>query len=258
MPENPKIGAIAARLPSLSPVQVDLIDDITQQLAKPPEYHRKLDSDLISDGILWSLGDSLRIHHCFSAEAFTKDRFEFALERAANANGVRAVRAPRGNPGHDLNIGNNAFSLKSQANAGIKADFLHISKFMELGKGSWTDKVEDLAGLREQMFKHMEHYDRIIMLRRLQSFKQTEIYELVEIPKALLEESKDGQLEMMAASKQMPKPGYCRVYDNGGRLKFELYFDGGTERKLQIRNIRKELCIVHATWEFPVNQPVAL
>ncbi len=120
MPENPKLAAITARLPELSPVQVDLIDDITKQLAKPPQYDRNLDSNLISDGILWALGDSLRIHHCFSAEAFTKDRFEFALERAANANGVKAVRAPRGNPGHDLTIDGIAYSLKSQANASIK------------------------------------------------------------------------------------------------------------------------------------------
>lgn len=258
MPENPKIGAIIARLPTLSPVQIDLIDDITKQLSKPPEYTRKLDSDLISDGILWSLGDSLRIHHCFSAEAFTKDRFEYALERAANANGVHAARAGRGNPGHDLTIGNTAYSLKSQANAAIKDDFIHISKFMELGKGTWTDKVEDLDGLRERMFNHMKSYERIITIRRLKSVTPVEIYELVEIPKSLLLEAATGTMTMMHDSTQFPKPGVCRVYANDGTLKFELYFDGGTERKLQIRHIRKSLCTVHATWRFPSNQPLAL
>jgi len=258
MPENPKVDEIAKRLPELSPVQVDLIDDITKQLAKPPTYSRKLDSDLVSDGILWSLGDSLRIHHCFSAEAFTKDRFEYALERAANANGIKAARAGRGNPGHDLTIGNTAYSLKSQANASIKDDFIHISKFMELGKGTWTDKLEDLSGLRDRMFNHMKSYERIFTLRRLKPDGVNERYELVEIPKTLLLEAEHGEMSMMFDSTQMPKPGVCRVLANDGSLKFELYFDGGTERKLQVRHIRKSLCTVHATWQFPANQPLAL
>lgn len=32
--------------------------------------------------------------------------------------------------------------------------------------------------------------------------------------------------------------------------KYALYFDGGTERKLQIKSLRKSLCVVHASWEF--------
>ncbi len=51
-------------------------------------------------------------------------------------------------------------------------------------------------------------------------------------------------------SKQNPKPGTCTVIDAAGQVKFQLYFDGGTERKLQIRQIDKRLCTVHATWEW--------
>jgi type II restriction enzyme len=257
MDAKEKAAELAERLGKLSPVQLELIESITAQLIKPPLYNRKLDSDLISDGVLWSFGDSLRIHHCFSVEPFTKDRFEYALERAINANGGKAVRASRGNPGHDLTIGNTAYSLKTQANQGIKADFIHISKFMELGKGTWTDKVEDLAGLRDQMFHHMRSYERIITLRKLPVFG-SEFYELVEIPKALLLEAANGRFESMTSSKQNPRPGYCRVFDDYGTLKFELYFDGGSERKLQVRQLRKSLCTVHATWKFPANQPLAL
>ena len=38
--------------------------------------------------------------------------------------------------------------------------------------------------------------------------------------------------------------------DADGNIKFQLYFDGGTERKLQIKHLRKDLCVVHAQWEF--------
>lgn len=55
---------------------------------------------------------------------------------------------------------------------------------------------------------------------------------------------------MIQASKQTPKPGYCHVNDVNGNEKFQLYFDGGTERKLQIKNLDKGFCVVHAEWEF--------
>jgi hypothetical protein len=128
---------------------------------------------------------------------------------------------------------------------------VHISKFMELGKGDWSDKEEDLIGLREQFFHHMRNYDRILSLRRLPtSKKSTWRYELVEIPKSVLEEARNGTLRMVHASKQSPKPGYCDVRDAKGKNKFQLYFDGGTERKLQIKGLDKSLCTVHAEWEF--------
>jgi type II restriction enzyme len=70
---------------------------------------------------------------------------------------------------------------------------------------------------------------------------------LVEIPKALLLEAGRGELQMAVNSKQFPKPGTCTVKDDKGRMKFLLYFD---ERKLQVRLIDKNLCVVHATWKF--------
>ena len=33
-------------------------------------------------------------------------------------------------------------------------------------------------------------------------------------------------------------------------MKFALYFDGGTERKLQVKDLQKSLCIVHGEWDF--------
>lgn len=187
----------------------------------------------------------------FSAEPFTKDKFEYALERVCNLCEIPAIRAPRGNPGHDLTIGGTAFSLKTQADAAIQSDYIHISKFMELGKGHWGDKVEDLFGLRERFFKHMHSYERILTLRRLRK-SGFHVYELVEIPKTLLLEAASGEFRMMSDSPQFPKPGYCAVRDSSGKLKYELYFDGGTERKLQIRKLDKALCMVHATWTFDI------
>jgi type II restriction enzyme len=161
-----------------------------------------------------------------------------------------AELAPKGNPGHDITIDRIPCSLKTQADANIKEDTLHISKFMELGKGRWSARVKDLEGLRDQFFAHMTAYDRIFSLRCLSKDPKHWQYELVEIPKSLLEEAKDGKLSIRSQSTQSPKPGYCDVTNPYGGLKYQLYFDGGTERKLQIKNLRKDLCIVHATWAF--------
>jgi len=124
---------------------------------------------------------------------------------------------------------------------------------MELGKGQWSDNPADIEGLRQQFFAHMKSYDRILCLRALEKGPRWK-YELVEIPKELLALARSGRLEMKINSRQSPKPGYCYVYAQDGRKLFDLYFDGGTERKLQIKNLRKDQCRVHAVWEFLIPQ----
>ena len=106
-------------------------------------------------------GDILLIHHCFFEYPFSKDKFEHALVKAAKLCGKKAVLAPPTNPGHDLTINGERFSLKTQAGKSLKADKIHISKFMELGKGEWGDRLEDLETLREQFLAHLDSYDRI-------------------------------------------------------------------------------------------------
>lgn len=97
----------------------------------------------------------------------------------------------------------------------------------------------------------MNAYDRILSLRTLSKSPNAWVYELVEIPKVLLLEATTGELRMMTDSKQFPKPGYCYIRDELGEEKFQLYFDGGTERKLQVRRLLKQYCCVHARWQFP-------
>jgi len=96
------------------------------------------------------------------------------------------------------------------------------------------------------MLVHMHAYERIFILRRMDRHqsKSGHFYELVEIPKSLLQESKQGRLEMNTKRKQTPRPGYCTVHDKAGAVKFQLYFDGGTERTLQIKKLKKRFALV--------------
>jgi type II restriction enzyme len=199
--------------------------------------------------VLEVLGDALRVHHAFSRQPLTKDRFEYALESAFTRSGIKAeLIASRTNRGHDITVKGVPISLKSEAAANINPDLIHISKWMELGKGEWI-----LPKLRDSFLDHMRSYQRILTLRCLRAGPQQYLYELVEIPKDLLLESQNCRFEVRDESRQNPKPGYGYVEDKHGNEKYALYFDGGTERKLQIKHIRKSLCIVHATWEFTAN-----
>lgn len=243
-----RIAKLTAAVRSLRAGQIYWVEKVRGALAAPSEMslHRR---DLLDDVSVLDFGDVLKIHHVFSVEPFTKDKFEYAFVQVIGWRGRPVTLAPKGNPGHDATIDGLSFSLKTQADKGIKPDEIWISKFMELGKGIWGQRPSDLGLLRDAFLKHLARYDRILTLRAIGKTPNWH-YELVEIPKSLLARSKDGELEMKTESKQNPKPGYCHVRDEKGLPLFQLYFDGGTERKLQIKGLQKSACLLHAEWKF--------
>lgn len=245
MTEDEIVG-LARLLRLLTPSQKDWVKSAVQQFQLPHRFIRRKDSDWVSDAVLEHFGDALRIHHALSRQPLSKDRFEFAFERALNLGGIAAsLVKSRTNRGHDMTIAGVQVSLKTEAAANIQESSIHVSKWMELGKGEW-----ELPRLRDMFLEHMHGYERIFTLRCLLPGPKTCFYELVEIPKKLMLEAADCRFEIMTDSRQTPKPGYGYVDDKRGQRRFALYFDGGTERKLQIKQIRKSLCIVHASWDF--------
>lgn len=243
------IDSLIEKIPELTDGQLHWVERVVSVFALPGKYVSNA-SDLFTREMLFNFGDAMRVHHSFSVEPFSKDKFEYVFVQVLNMSGHDAKLAPKGNPGHDATLDTVRLSLKTQADSNIKNDVIWISKFMELGKGTWGDNPKDLEDLMFQFFAHMKNYDRILSLRCLHKAPSWK-YELVEIPKTLLAKAAQGRLQMMMDSKQHPKPGYCRVTENNAPL-FELYFDGGSERKLQIKNLHKRYCTVHAVWEFTI------
>lgn len=233
-------------LESLRPAQSQWLKGAILAFSVPHQFQRAEDSDLVTQAVLENLGDRMLSHHAGSRQALSKDRFEFAFEAALNDSGISAeLVKSRTNRGHDITISGAPVALKTEAAAAIREDTIHVSKWMELGKGAW-----ELPLLRDAFLEHMKSYDRIFTLRCLSTAPANVRYELVEIPKMLFMEAANCVLVVQEGSTQSPKPGYGYVRDSAGLLKFSLYFDGGSERKLQIRGLRKELCKVHATWTF--------
>lgn len=237
----------------LSPRQRELLSRLVRGLTVPVEVERNPDSDFATPEFVEAMSDTLRGHHVVSSKPLGKEHFEHALASLLTALGHSAVLSPMGFPGADIQVDEVPWSLKTQADQAIRPDFIHISKFMELGKGAWNDEA-DLAALRDRMLQHMEGYERIFTMRYLTGAKALRgqgrhEYELVEIPKSVLALAHGVPCVMHHVSRQSPKPGSCEVVDEVGRV-FELYFDGGTERKLQVRKLRVDVCQVHARWRF--------
>jgi len=252
-PLSQRIERLTSLLRGLRPSQLHWIEKVAEVLTVPAEFSLRR-RDLLDETTVLDLGDVLRIHHVFSAEPFTKDKFEYALVRVLNSHGVEASLAAKGNPGHDATIAGTRVSLKTQADKNIKKNEVWISKFMELGKGTWGDNPADLKPLRALFLEHLKRYDRIFSLRAISKAPNWH-YELIEIPKPLFERARSGRLEMMMESRQSPKPGYCRVFDADGTELFQLYFHSGSGRKLQVNALRKSSCVLPA--ERKVTIPLA-
>jgi hypothetical protein len=255
--DEKRYDALFKLIRTLSPSKFSLIEKAVVRQSAPMEV-TVANCPPFTKEFAQAFGDALQTHHAMSNQAFTKDKTEYALIDAFLQIGVKAEDSgSRTRAGYDIKVNDVRWSIKTQADKGIKADEIHISKFMELGKGTW-ETADDLPALRDRFLHHMEDYERIFSLRHWLEQSEEAIdetlhyYELVEIPKSLLQEAKNGKFKWMAESRQTPKPGYCTVGDGAGDCKFELYFDGGTERKLQVRGLKMKYCVRVASWKFSV------
>ncbi|PLR44765.1 restriction endonuclease [Chimaeribacter arupi] len=215
------------------------------------KIYQKNIGDIFNDDFFEMFGDRLITHHFSSTQPLTKTLFEHAFNDSLNESGIISYLAEsRTNPGHDLTINSIKVGLKTEAARNISKLHIHVSKWMELGKGEWI-----LEFLLNRFLDHLENYERIFTLRYFKISECKFSYQLVEIPKNLLLEARNAKLELRTESRQNPKPGYGHVLDGNGNKKFSLYFDGGSERKLQIKNLSLEYCIVHGVWEFILPPP---
>lgn len=152
-----EIREIVEALRRLTPAQQTWVKSAIHAFGAACQFDRAPDSDVVTDAVLAFLGDRLLSHHAGSRQALSKDRFEFTFESALNASGIPAqLVKSRTNRGHDMTIRGIPVSLKTEAAANIKDESLHVSKWMELGRGEWK-----LPLLRDLFLEHMQSYDRI-------------------------------------------------------------------------------------------------
>lgn len=250
--------ALVPDLRKLTPDQFSWVKTLVEAMTLPVQTYRNPSSDLFTDDKTMGLFFLYLVtHHTLSVQAFKQEKFEYALERIMRAIGRTAtLPGSRTNPGHDLTVDGVGWSLKTAADKAIRSDPIHLTKWMELGKGQWTNKVSDLKLLCKRFLSHLAGYDRIFVLRYLTPGAVTEHeYEIIEIPKAVLLHADKGVFQLSSRSRQTTSvPGTCSVSDASGVM-YELYFDGGSERKLKLQKLRRNVCVHHATWKFQTPAP---
>ncbi|MBF0507679.1 MAG: hypothetical protein HQK57_01980 [Deltaproteobacteria bacterium] len=98
-----RIAQLINKIPSLTDGQLYWLAKILQVFNCYSKYEIQ-QSDLLDRNTLEQFGDALRIHHSFSIEPFSKDKFEYVLEQTLRISGQSAKLAPKGNRGHDITV----------------------------------------------------------------------------------------------------------------------------------------------------------
>src|SRR5260370_2472725 len=77
--QTARVLEIAVGLSGLSGYQLDWLQRVIGQFRTEPTIWRDESSDIVTECVLKMFSDALQIHHCFSRQALSKDRFEYSL-----------------------------------------------------------------------------------------------------------------------------------------------------------------------------------
>lgn len=134
-------------LASLSPDQFAWVESLVTALGNPLRASRNPTSDIFaSDRLLGLFSLYLITHHTLSVQPFKQEKFEYALRQVMTAAGrSAALAASRTNPGRDITVDGSGWSLKTVADKSVRRERIDLTKWMELGKGTWTNQVSELA-----------------------------------------------------------------------------------------------------------------
>lgn len=72
------VKLLVQAIPDLTLGQLHWIQRIVEVFGEEYKY-TVTESDIFSETVLWNFGDAMRVHHSFSAEPFSKDKFEYVL-----------------------------------------------------------------------------------------------------------------------------------------------------------------------------------
>jgi hypothetical protein len=235
---------------NLKPTQIALLLEMARAMTVDIEEYVNESSDIVSTQFATNFSNRLLIHHATHAEKFGKKAFEYAFANASIATGKSAkIVSSLINPGTDVVVDEVNFSLKTEASARINRKKITISKLMEARWIRECNSRKDFAnGVATRVTRHLQQYQRILMLRAYSVSRYQVKYELIEIPHNLLLNIRNlspNDFTDKTAS------GSCRAYVYVGENKaFTLSLDGSVE-KVTILGLDTDLCFDHASWIIP-------
>lgn len=250
---------------SFTSAKLQILSDIVDALQKEVLVVSASTDPLFSDPLFHHyFSNVLLIHHATNEDKFKKKAFEFAFRGACIAKGFNAkITANQTHPGADVEVGNQRFSLKTEADKNISRRSIKISKLME---ARWIRDIANDPAQRPEAAKRVSHhlaqYDRILVLRAFDvqtSGNRGAQYELWEIPKNVL------QLITTLTSEDFTSPTANNSFTANVRVgatvnspaytAFTLRMDGSVE-KVTISNLALQCCVHHVTWLVPLDPKV--
>lgn len=246
------------KLDDLDDARVELMADIIDALDDDVDQTVNTNSQLVTEQFADVFAARLLIHHAITDSAMEKRRFEYSLHRTADDVGYHSELARSDtNPGKDIEINGEGFSLKTEGAKSISTDKIFISKLQE---AKWMDSLDTKEGYAKGVDKnigsHLDRYERILILRSFDNkdkslFQRNGFrrYDLIEIPVDLLRRVTEVPADEYS---DLTDKGtsHATVYSRDGRTLVELNLDG-SDAKAQIRKLLVEACFNHARWIVP-------
>lgn len=234
----------------VDPVRRHLLLKMAEALTAEVRTEVNPASNFLTPDLAVALGSQLLLHHATHEEKLNKKTFEYILKYACEAIGHHVtLNANPTFPAEDINVNGTSFSLKTQADSGIKPGAIYIQKLMEARWIRDYPTSEALAeAARQRIGAHLSQYQRMLVLRAFDLQQQGYRYQLVEVP-----------LDVLRLMSRLPNSAFSEKnkYGSSGAnvsdlrgIAFRILLDGSVE-KVRIFNLRIDRCVVHADWYIP-------
>ncbi len=234
----------------LHPGQIDLLLEMAQSMKKNIQENISDKSDILVSSFTKNFSNRLIIHHATHEQNFKKKAFEYAFCAASISSGKKArIISDQTNPGADVIVDGEAFSLKTEGSKDIREKKITISKLMEARWIRECKTSRDFAlETTTRVVDHLNRYERILILRSFDLSENFVRYDLAEIPLSLL--LRIGKLTANDFTPRTKSGGSSAPVKHNGMQAFTLRLDGSVE-KVTISNLRIDLCIKHGSWTIP-------
>jgi Type II site-specific deoxyribonuclease len=222
-------------------IALDLVDQIRASLSRPASY-RIHDKSIFSEEDIIYIAKRIQLHHSVNDEPINKESFEYLMVSVFERAGISALKIERrDNPGEDICSGEEKGSLKTESGKNIKANQLHITKFMECAwQKDYTTREDYLRDAIPRILAHVSNYSRILSLRYLPSSSS---YQLVEIPKSQITWVSQADITNLSERTQR---GGITLYSQPGQTRLVRFRFDGSDDKLMLTGIKLSDCILHA------------
>ncbi|MDI3402678.1 hypothetical protein [Streptomyces cavernicola] len=244
---------ITSGLNHLSMRQLETVASMVKSLNIPVQFIPGSSADIVDEAFAEEMSNLLSLHHSNHEAPLNKKPFEYAMKRCLITQGHNEadLNPAPGESAYDVFGNGERWSLKTEAAKGLSATQIKIEKFSE---ARWVREATtaDLcaAEVRQRLPRHMDGYDRILILRA-ETRPDRFVYTLEEVPKkVLLDCFTSATPEMFTKKNRGGKPGISFGSDfphptNGDKV-FRMLLDSSVE-KVRLW-YQTKYCINHGSW----------